>query len=66
LKRIICAALTLALVNYDQLPLSENVEDRRGLPLHKPHKTLLQQEREPFTPEPDSPLAHEAGIGDIR
>jgi hypothetical protein len=52
------------------LPLSENVEDRRGeRPTNAPRKTLAemlaQSDAEPFKAEPHSALAKQAGAGDI-
>lgn len=59
------------------LPLSENVEDRRGEPLAKPgpvtinealamakHRTRLPA-AEPITPDPTSALAKDAGVDDL-
>jgi hypothetical protein len=47
----------------DKLPQSDNVEDRRdcGPTVVRPRLTLLEQEV-----EPKSPLAKQAGVGDIK
>jgi hypothetical protein len=47
----------------DQLPQSENVEDRRncGPSVVKPRLTLLEQEI-----QPKSPLAKMAGVDDVK
>jgi len=51
------------------LPLSENVEDRRegGPPLGKPQRTLNEQLDLAlyFKSEPESKLAKEAGVDDV-
>jgi hypothetical protein len=51
------------------LPLSDNVEDRRGEGVNlKPRLTLnemLAQPPQPLAPEPQSVLAKQAGVDDI-
>ena len=53
------------------LPLSDNVDDRRGeAPTLKPRLTLAEQlalgEKAGFAAEPESPLAKSAGVDDIK
>jgi hypothetical protein len=51
-------------MKIEELPLSENVEDRRHeLPTNRPRYTLRELlERGSFQPIPDSSLAKDAGI----
>jgi hypothetical protein len=55
-------------VKTKDLPPSSNVEDRRGEEFdRRPRLTFAEMlERPPFKPIPDSTLAEQAGIKDIK